>query len=170
MARKARVGLPLRTIDTMRRLLSIPVCAALALAACSGGDDSGRTLYSAFRHVDAGAWRYTDTLVFPLAGMTDTVPRHGDLVVTVRHSNDYDYSNIWLEVELPGGDTRSVCMELADVYGRWYGRGMGLTFERTDTLLRGITLGPADTLRLHHNMRADTLRAVEQVGVFFVGN
>jgi len=150
----------------MRRLfvLSFVCC---VLAACTGGPGAGSTAYSAFRAIDPEGWRYTDTLVFPLASMTDTALCRGDVIVTVRHSNDYPYSNIWLEIITPQG-AQSRSMELADVYGRWYGRGMGLTFERTDTLLRGVELGPDDTLRLHHNMRVDTLPAIEQIGVFFV--
>lgn len=45
---------------------------------------------------------------------------------------------------------------------------MGLTFECSDTIVRGISLRRGDTLRLHHNMRVDTLPAIEQVGIFFV--
>lgn len=149
----------------MRRLLLfIPIVCCL-LGACAPGGGDGSTVFSGFRPVDARGWRYTDTLVFPLDAMADTVPVRTDVALTVRHSNDYPYSNLWLEIATP--DTvRNVCVELADVFGRWYGRGLGLAFERTDTVLRGVTLGPADTLRIHHNMRLDTLCGIEQVGVF----
>lgn len=152
----------------MRRLLLLlPLVAFLSAACTGGGDGRADVAYSAFRPVDPEGWRYTDTLVFPMAEMTDTVAVRGDLAVTVRHSNDFAYSNIWLEVITPAG-SRSASVELADVFGRWYGRGMGLTFERTDTMLRDVVLSPADTLRIHHNMRLDTLRSVEQLGVFFL--
>ena len=45
---------------------------------------------------------------------------------------------------------------------------MGLTFERSDTVVRGIVLGPSDTLCVHHNMRLDTLPGIEQIGIFFI--
>lgn len=152
----------------MRRLLLLlPLVAFLSVACSGGGERRADVAYSAFRPIDPDGWRYTDTLVFPLAEMADSTPVCGDLAVTVRHSNDYAYSNIWLQVLTPDGP-QSVCIELADVFGRWYGRGMGLTFERTDTVLRGLTLAPGDTLRIHHNMRLDTLRSVEQLGVFFL--
>lgn len=139
------------------------------MAACKGGaDGGGDTVFSTFRPVDPSGWRYTDTLVLPLTAMTDTVGCRGDVAVTVRHSNNYPYSNLWMELILPDGTARAVCVELADVFGRWYGNGMGLTFERTDTVLRGITLGPSDTLRLHHNMRIDTVPSIEQIGLFFI--
>lgn len=149
----------------MRRLLLfIPILCCL-LGACAPGGDGGDTVFSGFRPVDARGWRYADTLVFPLAAMTDSLPVRADVAVTVRHSNDYPYSNIWLEIAAPD-TTCAVCVELADVFGRWYGRGLGLAFERTDTVLRSVTLGPADTLRIHHDMRLDTLHGIEQVGVF----
>lgn len=153
----------------MHRLLLylLPLVACIP-SGCSGpGSKGDDVVFSAFRPIDPEGWRYTDTLVFPLAEMADTAAVRGDLAVTVRHSNDYAYSNIWLQVLTPEGP-QSVCIELADVFGRWYGRGMGLTFERTDTVLRGLTVAPGDTLRIHHNMRLDTLASVEQLGIFFL--
>lgn len=154
-------------MTTMRRLLLfIPILCCL-LGACAPGGGSESAACSAFRPIDPRGWRYTDTLVFPLRGMIDSVGCVADVAVTVRHSNDYPYSNIYLELSAPAV-SRTACVELADVYGRWYGRGMGLSFERTDTILRGVRLTPADTIRLHHNMRLDTLPGVEQIGIFLL--
>lgn len=149
----------------MSRLPLLIAIVCCLLGACVPGGDAGRTMGSAFRAVDPAGWRYADTIVFPLAGMVDSAGCVADVAVTVRHSNAYPFSNLWLEMNTPEGDY-SISLELADVFGRWYGRGMGLTFERTDTVARGIALSPADTLRLHHNMRLDTLTGIEQVGIF----
>lgn len=150
----------------MRRLtLLIAIVCCLLGASCAPGGDTGRTMGSAFRAIDPEAWLYADTLVFPLADMVDSAGCVADVAVTVRHSNDYPYSNLWLEMNTPEGDY-SVSVELADVFGRWYGRGMGLTFERTDTVARALPLTPSDTLRLHHKMRLDTLTGIEQMGIF----
>ena len=149
----------------MRALLFLLI-AATAMA-CSGPLRNGDTAYSAFRHVDPDGWRYTDTLTFVVGAPADTTPVHGDILLTVRHSDAYPYSNIWVEILTPGGAYQTQ-MELADVYGRWHGHGMGLTFECTDTVLKGLTLARGDTLRLHHAMRTDTLTAIEQLGLFFV--
>lgn len=152
----------------LRLLLFIPLLCCL-LGACGPGGDADDTLLSSFRPLSPDGWRYADTLVFPMDRLADSTACTADVALTVRHSNDYPYSNIWLEIATPAG-TRSVCMELADVFGRWYGRGMGLSFERTDTVVRGLRLTPADTLRVHHNMRLDTLPGIEQLGIFVIRN
>lgn len=151
----------------MRRLMLIlPLIAAL-LAACSGGKPGGNVAFSAFSPIDGDGWRYCDTLTFVVGAPADTVPTAGNIALCVRHNDAYPYSNIWVELIMPRGKY-PLQMELADVYGRWHGRGMGLTFECTDTLLRGAVLQRGDTVRLRHNMRVDTLPAVEQVGIFFI--
>ncbi len=152
------------------RALLLSIAAALAcclLGACGGaGHADGRVVFSAFRPVEPGGWRFTDTISMPLDKMTDTAAVRGNLAVTVRHSVEYPYSNLWLEVILPQ-DTVAVDIELADVFGSWHGSGMGLTYERTDTVLRGVELAPGDTVKLHHLMRVDTVPGIEQIGVFF---
>ncbi|MDE6160291.1 MAG: gliding motility lipoprotein GldH [Muribaculaceae bacterium] len=149
----------------MRALLFLII--AVAAVACDNSSRSENTAFSAFRPVDPDGWRYTDTLTFVVGAPADTLPVSGSVLLTVRHNDAYPYSNIWVEILSPDGKHQTQ-MELADVYGRWHGRGMGLTFECTDTVLRGLTLARGDTLRLHHVMRADTLAAIEQIGLFFV--
>ena len=151
------------------RALLLSMAAALAcliITGCRRGDDS-RVAFSAFRPIDPAGWRFTDTLRIPVRGITDTATLRGDLAVTVRHSVEYPYSNLWLEVILPA-DTAATSIELADVFGSWHGHGMGLTYELTDTILRDITLSPADTILLHHLMRVDTVPGLEQLGLFFI--
>ncbi|MBD5276340.1 MAG: gliding motility lipoprotein GldH [Bacteroides sp.] len=152
----------------MRPLL-LAIAAAIActfLAGC-GRDGDSRVVFSAFRSVSPGGWRFTDTLCIPMHLMTDTAAVRGDVAVTVRHSVEYPYSNLWLELLLPA-DTAAANVELADVFGSWHGSGMGLTYERTDTVLRGVVLSPADTIRIHHLMRVDTVPGIEQIGIFFI--
>ncbi|MDE6497815.1 MAG: gliding motility lipoprotein GldH [Muribaculaceae bacterium] len=148
-------------------LLSIAAALACLLMAGCRGDDHGRVVFSAFRSIEPAGWRFTDTLRIPLHEMTDTAAVRGDVAVTVRHSVEYPYSNLWLEVILPA-DTVAASIELADVFGSWHGHGMGLTYELTDTILRDVTLSPADTLLLHHLMRVDTVSGLEQLGIFFI--
>ncbi|MDE6453088.1 MAG: gliding motility lipoprotein GldH [Muribaculaceae bacterium] len=147
--------------------LILPLLVWLTAACAGDGADVG---YSAFRAIPAEGWRYTDTLEFAVTALpgADSAAMRGDVVVCVRHSDAYPYSNLWLELEAPDGRRWRRDVELADVFGTWHGRGMGLTFEHSDTLLRGLELAPGDTLRLHHCMRVDTLEAIEQVGLFFL--
>ncbi len=152
----------------MRSLPAIAVSLLLMTAACGfGADENGD-----YRTVDAGGWLYGDTLVFgPLD--CDSGSR-GDLVIIVRHGNVYIYSNIWLEMTRQTADTVTVTdtfdIALADPMGRWYGTGLGLSYQRADTVLKNIIAPDSVPIKIRHIMRQDILEDIEQIGIVFVAN
>ena len=125
--------------------------------------------YSEYRNVDGAGWEYGDTLVYE-AALGDSVQR-GDLALVVRHSDAYAYSNIWLEIDTDSRDSIAADtfdIELADIYGNWHGRGLGLSYQCVDTVLRGIELRDSSRITVRHIMRLETLPNIEQVGVVFI--
>lgn len=135
----------------------------LMFVACSRPTDRWHTL-------PTSGWLYGDTLVFE----PDTVqiPTQ-NLRFTVKHDDAYTYANVWVEVsyDAEGMDTAAVDtfdVRLADVYGRWYGNGSGLTFQHTDTLHLRHMPRRRTPLRVRHIMRLDTLGYIEQIGVDYV--
>ncbi len=138
----------------------------MSAASCSQQKEAG-----AFHAVDAEGWLYGDTLRYdlPMAD-ADSVWR-GDIAVAIRHSAAYPYSNLWMELSYPpaaglGADTLNVM--LADLYGNWQGRGLGLSFQKVDTVVRDVTLPLPASLSLRHIMRSDKLTDVEQIGLIFI--
>lgn len=152
----------------MKRLPAVAVLLLMLAAACGfGSDESGD-----YRTVSADGWLYGDTLAFgPLD--CDSGAR-GDLVVVVRHGNGYIYSNIWLEMTRQACDTVTVTdtfnIALADPMGRWYGTGLGLSYQRADTVLKNIIAPDSVPIKIRHIMRQDTLEDIEQIGIVFVSN
>lgn len=148
----------------MRKLLDILLVAVvISIAAACSSDERGD-----FQAVDASGWAYGDTLSFNLNA--DDSVRHGDIAIVIRHTAAYPYSNIWLEVNYPTADsiaTDTVNIALADNLGNWYGRGLGLSFQRADTVIRNITLTSPAAITLRHIMRTDLLSDIEQVGMIF---
>ncbi|GHT41905.1 gliding motility lipoprotein GldH [Bacteroidia bacterium] len=53
-----------------------------------------------------------------------------NVLLELRNNNSYPFRNIWLFIDYktPSGSMRSdtLCTDLADVYGKWYGTGMSL--------------------------------------------
>lgn len=53
-----------------------------------------------------------------------------DISLEIRNNNDYPFRNIWLFVDFqsPGGGLRTdtIGINLADIYGKWYGKGINL--------------------------------------------
>ncbi len=148
----------------MRSLL-----AAVTMAAALGACTSMSTEDAAFQSVPSTGWAYGDTVVFR-PEVEDSVAE-GKLAVMVRHTSAYIFSNLWLEVTTPGDSVPvvdTVNIELADMYGRWLGRGSGVSFVKVDTLPELRTLGVDKPVKVRHIMRVDTLADLEQIGVIFV--
>lgn len=148
----------------MRRLLFISII-SLCLGACAPGHND----YSDFRDINPAGWVYNDTLTFTPA-IGDSIAT-GTLMVALRHSNDYAYRNLWVEIEYqdatnPRRDTLNI--GLADIYGRWHGSGFGARYQLTDTVSRRATLTTGQPVKIRHIMRDDTLGGIDQVGIMFV--
>ncbi len=96
------------------------------------------------------------------------------MTLALRHSNDYIYSNIWVEVgyNTTNGhqkiDTLNIL--LADIYGRWYGKGLGASFQIQDTISPDMQIAKDSPITVRHIMRTDTLLGIEQVGLIFTSN
>ncbi|MDE6239517.1 MAG: gliding motility lipoprotein GldH [Muribaculaceae bacterium] len=154
----------------MAKLLSVVavIVATLITVSCGQQRESGT-----FHAVDASGWLYGDTLFYNLEPMDSDSIWHGDIAVAVRHTAAYPYSNIWMELGYNPTDNLSpdtLNILLADAFGNWQGRGLGLSFQRVDTVLHNLTLKTPTTLSLRHIMRSDRLPDVEQIGLIFISN
>lgn len=77
------------------------------------------------------SWSYDFQPSFSVE-ITDTAARY-TISVTVRHTNEYPFSNLWLQVSSNYSGvkpkTRRVELPLADKQGKWIGTGMDDIFE-----------------------------------------
>lgn len=148
----------------MNRSLPLISLLLLLLSSCKGPDETGQ-----FKMVDADGWNYGDSIFFDVAA-PDSVFR-GDIAVVVRNSSAYDYSNVWLEMSYPPSDSikpDTINFRLADVSGEWLGKGLGLSFQRVDTVVRDVRLNMPARLALRHIMRVDRLENIEQLGIILI--
>lgn len=148
-------------IDMSRGVFASVVAMALTLVSCGTGPGE----FSRWHQLPDEGWPYGDTVRF-LADTSATTATLGTLSVAVNHSNDYPYSNLWLEVTT--SRTRdTVEIVLADVYGKWQGHGFGPSYQ----LEREIGLriqDPGKPVSIRHIMRLDTLTGIEKIGVKFI--
>lgn len=145
------------------RLLLILAVGFLA-AACVDHE----SYYGEFRSIDPDGWAYDSPVAFAPELRDSAVT--GNLALSVRHTNRYPYSNIYVEVSVNDSvssrrDTFNIV--LADEFGRWFGRGIGTDFQLSDTLYRGLTLTSPAKISVRHVMRADLLPDIEQIGITF---
>lgn len=142
----------------MKKLL-ILICAGMLIASCGGDRDPEN---ARFETLPGEVWLYGDTLLFDTV-TSDSLPSETK-VIAVRHTAGYKYSNLWVEVTSFDDDTAytdTVNIRLADRYGRSLGRGNGISFLKTDTL----PARRSHSVALRHVMRADSVGALEQIGV-----
>lgn len=123
-----------------------------------------------FKVVPDGEWKYGHTFVFNEKG--DTVAGEFEaLEFSVRHTDDYPYANLWVELNYNVGDTTAsdtFNIKLANEYGKWFGNGSGPVMQHTDTIRPRLTPNPGSPLRLRHIMRVDVLTDIEQIGLTYV--
>lgn len=150
----------------MNRISAILAGLAIVCAGCSQSSESG-----SFAPVDASGWAYGDTLRLVIEPTGEDSTAEGRLAIAVRHTADYAYSNIWLEVSYPPADSLrpdTFNIRLADSYGNRYGKGLGLSYQYCDTTSRRVSLRTPAALSIRHIMRNDLLENIEQIGIVVI--
>ena len=143
--------------------IALLIAALFLTAACSND-----TEHSGFTTIDSDGWIYGDTVRYCAADSDSTAHPLYDVVIVVRNNNDYEYSNLWLSLVYPCRDsvhTDTLNVQLADDFGNWLGKGIGGSYQRSDTVLRGVELDPTREIKVSHIMRTDTLEGIEQFGI-----
>jgi len=149
-------------MNKLNALLVLTLLSLLTIACSDRHDDFGH-----FARIGSDGWAYGDTVAIDVTGL-DSVPRPRRLQLGVRHSNDYEYRNVILEITYPDGNKLhrdTIDMELADIYGSWLGSGIGPTYQHATTVCPTAISADSFRITVRHVMRVDTLRGIEQVGI-----
>lgn len=156
------------------KIAILAVIGALA-AGCSIGGHHGNgddNYFSAFTSFPRTQWLYAEPVTFTVDTLADSICPSGTMLLTLRHTPAYEYSNLWLEVTYDLDDSCSrvdtVNVIFADVYGKWRGSGPGNTFRVTDTLRTAMPLHRHQRIGVRHIMRVDTLGEIEQIGLNYL--
>lgn len=143
------------------------VIVSILLVACQSD-----VVYTKFVSLPTNGWHSDSTLCFN-AKITDSISDY-NLVVTMRHTDKYDYQNIWLFVDLMQ-DTLllrrdTVNAILADKQGNWYGAGVFVK-ELELVYLESVYLPSGNCqLCLQHAMRTEMLNGISDIGLKIIKN
>ena len=147
-------------------LIAAIVCLILAASCGRGGRD-----YSRWTSIPAEGWAYGDTLALTPADTTlndnDSLVRRA-LRLGLVHTSAYPYANLWLEVTYRGGAAihrDTVNLTLADIYGRWLGKGFGSFYQCEAVLDTDTEIDVTQPVLVRHIMRVDTLRNIDRIGI-----
>jgi gliding motility-associated lipoprotein GldH len=156
------------TLIALRLLMAVGLSAILAPALLSSCVEPTND-YAEYVNLPEEGWKYGDTLTFTPVH-PDSICR-GRLVVGIRHENSFPFTAVWLEATYTDNGHRrtdTIGISLADRFGNWIGRGIGASFQATDTLQSSFTHCSGQKIKIRHIMRSDTLQGVSQVGIFFI--
>lgn len=144
-------------------LALVCICVMATLSGCRrNGEYPGQ-----FITIDNTRWEYGDTLTFNQS--RDTIADDViEVELALRHTEDYPYANLWVELSYLTGDTIEVDtfnIRMADDFGRWYGKGARPVVTLVDTLALNALPTPDTYFKLRHIMRVDALTDIEQIGL-----
>lgn len=129
-------------------------------------------MFSEYRHLPLEGWSADSAIVF-YAPIPDTTLSY-DVLLLVRHTQQYKYQNMWLFVDEKQTSTAIVTHDtiefyLADDRGRWLGNGYGNIREMPVLYGQNITF-KTDTIMLSvvQAMREQTLHGVSEIGLKIV--
>lgn len=142
---------------TVKNLVLIALSSVL-LSACSG-----KTIYSDFQSVPITGWNADSVLTFSMntADLQDTY----DVLLYVRHTDAYNYQNMWLFVGANEWQQDTIEIYLADDRGRWLSNGrttmeMPVLYKESVRFTDSIC-----TLTIQQGMRSESLKGVLDIGV-----
>jgi gliding motility-associated lipoprotein GldH len=129
---------------------------------------SHKEAFSEFHSFPQANWAQEDIAKFEVV-ITDTIQRY-DVFLEVRNNNDYPFRNLWLFVDIttPDGKQRSdtINSELADIYGKWYGKGISLysySFPYESNIQYPVSGNYTYSIR--QGMRKNPLNGISDIGL-----
>jgi len=134
------------------------------IASCNNGSVFGK-----YQPIPETGWHKDSLVVFEIP-VTDTLHNH-NLLISVRNEVDYNYSNIWLFIEIvqPKGKVMKDTFEisLAGPSGKWLGEGFGSLRTRQVMYRRNVKFPVSGiyTVKIHQGMREEILKGISDVGI-----
>ncbi|MDR2056974.1 MAG: gliding motility lipoprotein GldH [Dysgonamonadaceae bacterium] len=148
----------------IRKIKYIPLWSLLFFGVTCAREE----IFSEFHSFREAEWVRNEKVHFEIE-INDNTPNY-EVLLEIRNNNNYPFQNIWLFIDIttPAGQQRTdtVNIELADVYGKWYGRGISLytysvPFEQNVRYpLPGIY-----TYSIRQGMREEVLKGISDIGL-----
>ncbi|MCB2206895.1 MAG: gliding motility lipoprotein GldH [Bacteroidetes bacterium] len=126
-------------------------------------------IYNESITIDEKGWYKNDLARFEVA-IDDTLQSY-DFYINIRNTTEYRYSNlyIFLNTRFPNNNISRDTIEfvLADIEGRWLGKGWGAVKENSILLSRNMRfpLKGIYEFKIQQAMRVDTLDGISDVGI-----
>ncbi len=127
------------------------------------------SIYNESIAIDEKGWCKDDLARFEVS-IDDTIQTY-DFYINIRNTTDYLYSNLYvfLNTKFPNNNMSRDTIEfvLADIEGRWLGKGWGAIKENSILISRNMRfpLKGNYEFKIQQAMRVDTLTGISDVGI-----
>lgn len=154
-----------RIVKIAGNRILVSIVWVVLLCACS---DSG-VIYHSFNHLPERGWDKREIQRFS-PEIEDTLGIY-DINVSLRYTNDYVYSNLWLFIVYTDGDGKqhidTLECRLADVYGKWYGSGWGPSYQQEIPFKKKVHFSAPGKypILIQQGMREDVIQNIKDVGI-----
>lgn len=128
-----------------------------------------KPFYEQVQKINSAGWNYDDVMRFNFE-IKDTTALY-DLSLSVQHTNDYPFSNIWLKTItiIPDETKKEAGLELilAETDGQWKGKGMGHTKSFLTPIQQKFHFAKPGKYEIQviQNMRTNPLPAIQSIGL-----
>lgn len=125
-------------------------------------------VFEKYKPIQNAKWHKDSVIVFKFP-VTDTINQK-NLLVDIRNEINYNYSNLWLFIEMvaPDGNTEkdTFGLTLANPAGKWLGEGFGK--KRTQQVIykrnMSFPISGEYIVKIQHGMRDEILEGISDVG------
>ncbi|WP_437919399.1 gliding motility lipoprotein GldH [Sphingobacterium sp. LRF_L2] len=141
----------------------------LSLLVISCGDQA---FYEVNKAIPNRSWNYSEIPVFSVR-VTDRTAKY-NLWVNLRHSNEYNYANVFLLIHEKGPAISDTAiryeLKLAELDGRWLGKSAGNLYSVERLLKENYSFPDTGlyTFSIEQNMRENPLRDISDIGLKIV--
>jgi len=125
--------------------------------------------YEKMQKISSAGWNYDEVIRFNFE-IKDTTVLY-DLSFSVRHTNDYPFSNLWLKTItiIPDETKKEARLELilAEADGQWRGKGMGHTKSLLTPIQEKFHFAKTGKYEIQviQNMRTNPLPSIQSIGL-----
>ena len=126
-------------------------------------------VFESNQSIEEEGWTYDNPIVFE-AEILDTTARY-DLHVNIRHTKDYEYSNLWMKIitTVPEEEpiVTPVNLPIANAEGKWFGSGLASVLSVKLIIQEKAILSKSGKYKfeLIQNMRVNPVEEILDVGL-----
>ena len=158
-----------RIITNKLKLKAMIVIVAFNLF-CAISCDKNEFCYAEYAEIENENWCKKCLIQYDVSSVCSVDKTQlNDLILSIRHSNDYQYKELWLEVRKCSYDSieyvDTIKLDLLSSVRGSLGKGYGGIYEINHLLYNGVRMNGVNNIKVRHIMADSILKGVNSIGI-----